>query len=77
MFNSILWYYYFSVPAMLLLLSNLYNKLTTIVFCWLLQNMSMQFVLLAELQRHDIHAAIRVVVVRKWDFRGMTDNGPI
>jgi hypothetical protein len=39
--------------------------------------MSTQFVPLSELQRHDIHATIRVLVVRKWDFRGMMDNGPI
>jgi hypothetical protein len=39
--------------------------------------MSTQFTRLSELQRHDIHAAIRIIVVRKWDFRGMTDNGPV
>jgi hypothetical protein len=37
----------------------------------------MQFVLLSELQRYDIHAVIQVLIIRKWDFRGMIDNGPV
>jgi hypothetical protein len=37
----------------------------------------MEFTLLSELQRHDIHAVIRVSVIRKWDFRGISDIGPV
>jgi hypothetical protein len=37
----------------------------------------MEFTPLSELQRHNVHAAIRVAVLKKWDYRGVSDNGPI
>jgi hypothetical protein len=39
--------------------------------------MSMEFTPLLELQRHDIHAVIRVLVIRKWDFQGISDTSPV
>jgi hypothetical protein len=37
----------------------------------------MEFNPLSELQCHNVHAAIRVAVIRKWDYRGVSDNDPI
>jgi hypothetical protein len=37
----------------------------------------MEFTLFSDLKRHDINAVVRVSVIRKWDFRGISDNGLI
>jgi hypothetical protein len=36
----------------------------------------MEFTPLSDLRRHDVNIVVRVCVVWKWDFRGMSDNGP-
>jgi hypothetical protein len=37
----------------------------------------MEFTLLSDLKRHDVNAVVQVSVIRKLDFRGISDNGPI
>jgi hypothetical protein len=37
----------------------------------------MEFTPHSELQHHDIHAVIRVSIIRKWNFRGISDTGPV
>jgi hypothetical protein len=37
----------------------------------------MDFTPLNELKKHDVNAVVQVCVMRKWDFRGLADNGPI
>jgi hypothetical protein len=37
----------------------------------------MEFTLLSNLRRHDVNTAVRVHVVRKWNFQGLSDNGPV
>jgi hypothetical protein len=37
----------------------------------------MEFTLLSDLKRHDINAVVQVCVMRKWNFHGISYNGPI
>jgi hypothetical protein len=37
----------------------------------------MEFTLLSDLKRHDVNVVVRVSVIRKWDFCGISDNGLI
>jgi hypothetical protein len=37
----------------------------------------MEFTLLSDLKWHDVNDVVQVCVMRKWDFRGISDNGPI
>jgi hypothetical protein len=37
----------------------------------------MEITLLSDLKHHDVNIVVRVCVMRKWDFRGISDNGPI
>jgi hypothetical protein len=37
----------------------------------------MEFALLSDLKRHDVNVVVRVCIMRKWDFLGISDNGPI
>jgi hypothetical protein len=41
------------------------------------RNKEMEFVPLSDLKRHDVNAVVWVCVIRKCDFRGLADNGPI
>jgi hypothetical protein len=48
--------------------------------CYLLlrcSNSKMEFTPLSDPKRHDVNALVRVCVMRKWDFRGLANNGPI
>jgi hypothetical protein len=36
----------------------------------------MEFTPLLDLRHHDVNAAMHICVIRKWDFRGISDNGP-
>jgi hypothetical protein len=37
----------------------------------------MEFTPLSDLKHHDVNAIVWVCVMRKWDFLGLADNGPI
>jgi hypothetical protein len=37
----------------------------------------MEFTPLSNLRCHDVNTAVWVCVVRKWDLRGLSDNGPV
>jgi hypothetical protein len=37
----------------------------------------MEFASLSNLKRNDVNSAVRVRVVRKWEFRGLSNNGPV
>jgi hypothetical protein len=37
----------------------------------------MEFTLLSDLKRQDVNTVVRVCIMRKWDFRGISDNGLI
>jgi hypothetical protein len=37
----------------------------------------MEFTPLLDLRRHDVNIVVRVCAIQKWDFRGLSDNGPI
>jgi hypothetical protein len=37
----------------------------------------MEFTPLSDLRRHDVNTVVRICVIRKWDFHGISGNGPI
>jgi hypothetical protein len=43
-----------------------------VLFC---RNSQMELTLLSNPRHHNVNAAVRFRVIRKWDFRGLSDNG--